>query len=329
VRIGQEQESYVQQARSIAKRFFRHENAVLGLILVGLIALFGVLSKGYSVTVDNLINVGLQSSTRGVAAIGQAFVILTAGIDVSVGGLALFAMSAAAIMMRDTSGFPTGIVILALLIGAAIGASNGAAISRVGMPPLIVTLAVWSIMGGGALVITRGYTIVGLPRAFDVIGQGHIAGIPVPVIIFIAVAVVGYFVLYYTTFGRSVYAVGGNAISSWLSGVNVRNVQFIVYVISGFLASVAGLITLSRTMCASMGSTSGLELDSIAAVVIGGISLSGGRGNLIGVVIGSLIIGVINNGMSILLLPAPMQEIIKGVVIYLAVGIDYMRRRNK
>lgn len=327
--ITEEPEGYLQKAKRITKPLLRHENGVLGLILVGLVALFGVLSKGYSVTISNMVNVCLQSSTRGVAAIGQAFVILTAGIDVSVGGLALFTMSVAAILMRDTSGFPAGIILLTLLIGAAIGASNGQAVSRVGMPPLIVTLALWAIMRGGALVVTRGYTIVGLPREFDVIGQGDVAGVPVPVIIFIVVAAVGYFVLYYTTFGRSVYAVGGNSVSSWLSGVNVRNIQFVVYVISGFLSAIAGLITLSRTMCASMGSATGLELDSIAAVVIGGISLSGGRGNLIGVVIGSLIIGVINNGMSILLLPAPMQEIIKGVVIYLAVGIDYLRRRNK
>jgi ribose/xylose/arabinose/galactoside ABC-type transport system permease subunit len=237
-------------------------------------------------------------------------------------------MSTAAVLMQDTEGFPHGIIILTLVIGAAIGASNGNSVSRLNMPPLIVTLAMWTILEGSALVITNGYTIVGLPRVFDFIGQGDIGGVPVPVVLFIAVAVVGYFVLYYTTFGRSVYSVGGNPVSSWLSGVNVKMVLFSVYVISGFLSSIAGMITLSRTMCASQGSTGGLEMDSIAAVVIGGISLSGGRGNLIGVVIGVLIIGVINNGMSIMLMPAPLQQIVKGVVIYLAVAIDYLRRRK-
>ena len=141
-------------------------------------------------------------------------------------------------------------------------------------------------------------------------------------------AVVGYFVLYFTTFGRSVYAVGGNPISSWLSGVNVRTVQSTVYIISGFLSTIAGLITLSRTMCASMGSTAGLELDSIAAVVIGGVSLAGGKGSMIGVLLGVLIIGVINNGMNLAGLNIWMQDLVKGGVIFAAVAIDAWRSRR-
>ena len=149
-----------------------------------------------------------------------------------------------------------------------------------------------------------------------------------PAIIWIAVSVTAYLILQHTTFGRSVYAVGGNPVSAWLSGINARRVLFLCYVISGFFAAVASILCMGRIMSASMNSLMGLELDAIAAVCIGGVSLAGGRGNMIGVVLGVLIIGVINNGMSVLMAGPAMQGIVKGVIIFSAVAADYIRHRG-
>ena len=315
------------KSREIARRVFKNENTTLGIVLVALVIGFGILTKGYTMTVRNTTNIIVQSSIRGVAAIGQAFVILTAGIDVSIGGIALVTLCLGGFMMTGTTGFPAGPVGLMLVVGIAIGATTGLSVSRVNMPPLIITLALWGILRGVSLQITEGHTLIGFPDEVAFFGQRTIAGVPVPIIIFMAVAAVAYFVLSHTTFGKSVYAVGGNLASSWLSGVNVKNVLFSVYAISGFCGALAGLITLSRTMAASLGSAINLELDSIASVVIGGVSLAGGRGNVIGVVIGALIIGVLNNALSVMAAAAGIQDIVKGVIIIAAVAIDYLRRR--
>jgi ribose/xylose/arabinose/galactoside ABC-type transport system permease subunit len=214
-----------------------------------------------------------------------------------------------------------------LLAAIGWGVINGLAVSRIGMPPLIVTLAMWQVTKGVAFEIGEGRSIGHLPDSLTFFGSGSVYGVPVPVIVFITVSVIGYFVLQYTTFGRSVYAVGGNPVSAWLSGIKVKHILFLVYVISAFLAGLAGLIFLGRIMTASMETLGGLELDSIAAVVIGGVSLMGGRGSIIGVVIGTIMIGVINNGMSILGADPFLQGVAKGVIIITAVAIDYIRRR--
>ena len=307
---------------------FQHENAVLGLVLIVIIAAIGLASKGSSFTLYNAINVAMQSATRGVAAIGQTFVILTAGIDLSIGGIALLAMSVAAILTTGTTAIPVGPILLMLVIGIALGSTTGLAVSRIGVPPLVITLALWGILRGVALRVNGGVTIGNLPPSVAFIGQGRIGPMPVVVIIFIVVCVIAYFLLNHSTFGRSVYATGGNPISAWLSGVNTKRVILMVYIISGLCAALAGLIIMSRTMSSSMAAAYNLELDAIAAAVIGGISLVGGRGNVIGVVIGTLIIGSINNGMSILALHPSLQQIVKGAVIYGAVMIDSIRRRS-
>ena len=315
------------RARKIVKRLLGHENAVLVIILIALIAVLSGLTKGKSVTGTNVMNVLLQASGRGVASVGQAFVILTGGIDLSVGGIALMAMILAASMMTGTTAFPAGPIAVMLLVGASIGSFTGTAVSRIGMPALIVTLAVWKIMEGASFLVCHGYTIADLPPSISFIGSGRVGGMPIPVIIFIVVLVVAYFILYHTTFGRSVYAVGGNPVSAWLSGVKTKNILLGVYIICGFTAALAGLILLGRMACASMAAGSGLELDSIAAVVIGGVSLMGGRGTIIGVLIGVMIMGVVNNGMNIIGIHPAFQSIVKGLIIFAAVAIDYLRRR--
>jgi ribose/xylose/arabinose/galactoside ABC-type transport system permease subunit len=221
----------------------------------------------------------------------------------------------------------TQAVLIMLLAGLGLGTGNGLAVSRIGMPSLIVTLAMWQITQGGAFRVSAGQSIHTLPESLSFWGQGIIAGVPVPVILFTVVAVISYFVLNHTTYGRSIYAVGGNPVSAWLTGINVKKILLSVYMISGFLAGLAAVIISGRIMSASMQTLRGLELDAIAATVIGGISLAGGRGSIIGAVIGVIIIGVINNGMSILGAGPDAQWIVKGVIIFVAVMIDFLRRR--
>ncbi|MBN2186552.1 MAG: ABC transporter permease [Dehalococcoidia bacterium] len=320
-------------ALEVAKAFFRHESATLIVILVGIITALAIMTKGMVITPRNLMNVLLQSSVRGVASIGQTFVILTAGIDVSIGGLALMCAVLGASLMSDSFanilGSPVAVYVaipIMLLVGLGVGAANGMSVSRLRMPALIVTLAMWQMTRGGAYLVCKGATIMSLPRSLAAIGQGYVGPVPVPVIIFVAVAVISYFVLHHTTFGRSVYAVGGNAASAWLSGINVKAILFSVYGISGFLAALAAVIQISRTMSASMLSLTGLEIDTIAAVCVGGVSLAGGRGTLIGAVIGVMIIGVINNGMNVMGLDPSYQDLVKGAIIFTAVAVDVVRR---
>jgi ribose/xylose/arabinose/galactoside ABC-type transport system permease subunit len=322
-------------ARDIAKRFFRHENAVLIAFLTALIAGIAVLTKGLTITRVNIMNVLLQSSIRGVASVGQAFVILTAGIDVSVGGVGLMCSILGASLMTKTAELnvighplPTYAAIpIVLLVGTSWGILNGSLVSRVGVPPLIVTLGMWQVATGVGFRITEGISVSELPESLAFLGSGSISGVPVPVIVFVAVAVVGYFVLEHTTFGRTVYGVGGNPTSAWLSGINVKRTQFVAYIVSGFLAGLAAVVFTGRVMSASMQTLEGLELDTIAAVCVGGVSLMGGRGNLIGAIIGVMIIGIINNAMSVLGAGPAMQSIAKGVIIYTAVAVDFIRRR--
>ncbi len=323
-------------AKDIGRRFFRHENALLFVVLAAVVGGMAVVTRGLTIRRVNMVNVLIQSSTRGIAAMGQAFVILTAGIDVSVGGVALSTAILGSVMMTTDMRLnvlnyavplPLGLLAMVML-GAGWGAANGLLVSRVGVPPLIVTLGMWQIATGFAFQMGGGFTIYGLPESIAFFGQGKIAGVPVPVIIFISVAVVAYLVLNYTSYGRSVYATGGNPISAWLSGINTKKILFSVFAVSGFLAGLAAIVMTGRTRTASMASLGGLELDSIASATVGGISLMGGRGSVIGVVMGALIIGVLNNALSILGANPAMQGLVKGAVIIGAVAVDYLRRQT-
>jgi ribose/xylose/arabinose/galactoside ABC-type transport system permease subunit len=324
-------------SKNVARRILKHENTYLFFVLLALIAIVAFATDGLSITRANMANVMLQSSIMGVASVGQAFVILTAGIDLSVGGVGLLSsVLGASLMTRTTyqniAGAPVPIanaIPVMILAAAAVGSINGVMVSRVGMPPLIITLGMWQIANGLGFTICQGSSIGALPDSMAFLGSGSIGGIPTPVIAFLWVAAIGYFVLTYTSFGRSVYAVGGNPVNAWLSGINIQRVTFMTYLIAAILAGFAGVLITGRVLSASMRSLEGLELDSIGAVCVGGISLMGGRGNLIGVILGVLIIGVINNGMSILGAGPDTQDIAKGLIIITAVTIDIIGRRRR
>jgi len=322
-------------ARERAGRLFRHENAALTGVLIGVIFAMGGVTRGLTLSRVNMLNVLVQSSMRGVTAIGQGMVIISAGIDVSVGGNAqMCLMLGAALLTNSTLNIighplPMGLTVLIMLLtGTAWGIFNGTMVSRVGIPALISTLGLWQITAGLAFRVTRGLTVGELPEGMRWWGSGTVGGVPVPVIIFVAVAVMAYFVLNYTTYGRSIYAVGGNPASAWLSGIKVKNVLFSVYAISGFLSGLAAFIMLARSESGSMQLLKGLEIDCIAAATIGGVSLMGGRGTLIGIILGTLIIGAVNNGLSVLIADPATTSIVKGSIMITAVVIDYVRRRR-
>jgi ribose/xylose/arabinose/galactoside ABC-type transport system permease subunit len=314
-------------------RVVRNEHFALAAILIGLIAVMTVMTGRAFLTAINIRSLLLRSSIRGIASVGQAFVMLSAGIDLSVGGVAILVSCLGASLMSESPRYAAHLpvalgVLIMVLVGIGMGASNGVMVSRLRMSPLIVTLAMWQIGIGGAFQVTKGgETVHYLPETLAFFGKGSIGGVPVPVIIFVAIIVVGYLVLHHTSFGRSIYAVGGSEVSAVLSGINVRNVRFLVYTICGFCAGIAGVIQLSRIMAADIMVLYGLEIDTIAAVVIGGVSLFGGRGSIIGVLLGVLILEVVGNGMNLLGLTIYMQWIVKGVIILIAVVIDALRRR--
>jgi ribose/xylose/arabinose/galactoside ABC-type transport system permease subunit len=322
--------------RQIATRIFRHENAALGIVLGVIIGGMAIATKGATASAENMMIVLLASATIGIASIGQAFVILTGGIDLSVGGMAAMISMLGATMMTsmlyaNIVGYqvsPTIVMPLMVLMGAGIGALNGLAVSRIGLPPLIATLAMWRIANGVAFQIGLGHTVFGLPDSFAYWGQGWVSGVPVAAVIFVVVCVVGYFILNRTVFGKSVYAVGGNPLSAWLSGIRISNIRLLVYILSGILAAIGSIIATSRVMAASARTMAGLELDTIACVSVGGVSLAGGKGNIVGVILGVLIIGVIDNGLSVLGANPALLGISKGLIIITAVAVDYLRRRG-
>ncbi|MFC2024303.1 ABC transporter permease [Chloroflexota bacterium] len=327
--------SYKKKLQQFVKRVSRQENAIHIIITLVLVISLAAISKGRTITPSNIRNVFLQSSIRGVAAVGQAFAILTGNFDLSVGGVAtttalLGAATLTSKVEYNILSAPLGIsagIALMLSYGLGVGIVNGLSISRLRMSSVIVTLATWQITNGIAYQIGRGKSIGGLPQSLAFIGQGDIAGVAVPLVIFIIAAISAYFILNHTVFGKSIYAVGGNPLNAYLCGIDIRKYILSAFLISGFLASLAGIMSMTRAMTGSLQVARGLELDSIASVVVGGVSLAGGRGTLIGVVFGVMIMGIINNGMIITGLYPPLQEMVKGLIIISAVAADTMRSR--
>jgi ribose/xylose/arabinose/galactoside ABC-type transport system permease subunit len=330
-------------ARDIARRVFRYENATLGIILAVITGIFAVATGGKSIAVRNMKMVVVEGATMGVGAIGQLFVILTAGIDLSVAGMAFGTSALGASMMctelwrnilvtHNILGYtgPASIwvgVPAMLAMGIGLGAISGLVVSRIGVPPFIATLGMWQVAHGIGFLITGGFTIPHLIDPLRFFGQGFIYGFPVAGIIWIAVGASAYFVLHYTSYARSVYATGSNPVSAWLSGVNVKNTQLSVYMISGFTAALGGLIRTARVMSVSYSSFDFLELQTIAAAVIGGVSLFGGKGTVIGVVLGALVISVILNGMTLKFADPFLESLVLGVIVIAAVAVDYWRGR--
>jgi ribose transport system permease protein len=309
------------------KRNFKFNNLATLIALVVLMAIITAINPGF-LTVNNLLNLLLQVTTNGFLAFGMTFVILTSGIDLSVG--AILALSSAVAAGFIAQGCPLPLAcLLALVLGAILGAINGIFVAYGGMAPFIVTLATQMAYRGATLVFTNGNPISKNMNGFfyAYIGQGYLFGIPFPVILMVVVFIILYIVLHKTAFGKSVYALGGNETAAYIAGVKSNRVKIAIYTISGVMSAISGLITSSRLSAASPQAGSGAEMFAIAAVVLGGTSLLGGKGRLSGTIIGVLIIGVLNNGLNIIGVSTFWQQIVEGIVILIAVLIDVLRSR--
>ena len=295
-----------------------------------LIVVFAFLSFASPVflSADNLFNIGSQTAVVAVIAIGMTLVIITAGIDLSVGSVAALSGVVGVSMMTGT-GLPVPIAILGgILVGAGAGLVNGFLVSVAGLNPFIATLGMLSAARGLVYIITEAQAVFGAPDSFRLLGQGVIGPIPIPILAVLVVAVVGYVVLSRTRLGRYAYAIGSNPEAARLSGIPIRRYLLSVYVISGALAGFGGMIAASRVNSGQPNYGIGLELDVIAAAVIGGASLFGGQGTVVGTLIGAFLIALIRNGAVLLDVNTFYQQIIIGVVIWIAVFWDQYRRRR-
>lgn len=301
--------------------------SVLGILL--LICVVFALGSGEFLTASNLLNVALQTSIIAIVAIGMTFVIFTAGIDLSVGSLmALSGALAAGIAVRQ--GLDTYLSIsIALGVGLFLGMVNGLMVVKGGIPPFVATLSMLAIARGLTLVYTEGRPIAGLDERFIYWGTGQVLGIPLPVIIMAVIAVVAHIITRYTPFGLHVYSTGGNEETTRLAGISPDRIKLAVYLISGFLAALGGVLLTARLWSAQPNAAAGWELDAIAAPVLGGTSLFGGVGSIGGTIIGAFIIGVLSNGLNLMGVPSYYQQVIKGLVFILAVTVDLLNKRRR
>lgn len=291
------------------------------------ILFFAILSP-YFFTADNILNVSLQTSITAIIAVGMTFVILTGGIDLSVGALVAFSGVVTTSFLKIDLPFPI-LLPLAMIVGIIVGIISGGLagifVTKFRITPFIVTLALMTVWRGASYMFTDGRPVWGLPDAFSFLGSGRIFSIPVPTVFMIAAFIVGFIILKHTRFGRYVYAVGGNAEAARLAGIDTKKTLIMVYIISGVLAAVSGILLASRMNSGQPNAGLMYELDVIAAVVVGGTSLSGGKGSIVGTFIGAMLIGVLRNGLNLLNVNSYVQMVVLGGVILLAVMLDQWR----
>ena len=278
-------------------------------------------------TGENLGNIGRQVSINAIIATGMTLVIITGGIDLSVGAVMTLAMTFGAGAML--AGVPVPLAIgLALVVGIVCGVLNGVLIAYARLPAIIVTLAMMEIPRGIALLYTGGYPLSNLPAAFGPLGRGEILRVHVPTLVMLGVVVAGHFFLTRFVAGRAFYALGGNEEAARLAGLPVNRYKLLAYTLSGFTAALAGVVLASRLMSGQPNAGIGFELDAIAAVVLGGTSIAGGRGSIVGTLIGAVTLGVLNNGLNLMSVSPYTQKILKGGVILVAIYLGSLKRER-
>ncbi len=310
------------------------------LIFLGMCALLAVITIDNGVSIflkfRNIVNVLRQSSVIGIIACGVTFIIITGGIDLSSGSLVAMIGCVSAIVAREAYGLPWILAVLvAMALGILAGSINGTLTAKAKIPPFIATLGMMVSARGVGFLITGGRPVDNLSESYQFLGQGTILNfgqnffIPIPVLIFLGVVLVSHFLLSQTRFGKYTYALGGNEQAAYICGVNVDRHKIMVYGYAGFLTSIAAVVLTSRVSAGQPSAGIMYELDAIASAVIGGTSLQGGIGMIGGTVVGTLIIGVMNNGLDLMGVSSYWQQIMKGLIIIGAVVIDTMRNRGK
>ena len=299
------------------KSFFRNQNVILLLMILVIMFLVRLVAPRF-LSVSNMINLFQTISLVGILSIGMAIVIIAGSIDLSVAFLVSFVACLTATLLRlkllnDYTALPFG-----LLLGSLCGAINGVLVAKTKAEAFILTLATMCIFQGSALVAANG-NVVTIGTMFSWFGTIRFGRIPIQTVIFIAFAIIASFIMRYTKFGRRVYSIGGNAEAAFLAGINVSRYKFYVYTINGFLSGVTAMLVLSKLSAANFNMASGYELESITACVVGGVALSGGRGNIFGAFLGVMLMGVISNALNLMMIPIFYHRIIIGVVLLIAV----------
>ncbi|MBP1692911.1 MAG: transporter permease [Chloroflexi bacterium] len=316
----------------MVRAFFGREESSLLLFLIAVIVIFSLLEPSF-LKVTNAVNVIRQVSILAISAFGMTFAIISGGFDLSVGAVSALAGVVGSMVARDLGpglGIPIGYT-AGLLVGVGVGMVNGAIISLLKISPLITTLGTMTIVRGLAYILTGGVSLYGVPEQFQWLGRGYLIQtyLPIPVVVMIMVFVICYILLNRTTFGRYVYAIGGNEEAARLSGVNVRSMKLGIYTLVGVTAALSGVVLAARLGAGQAASNTGFELDVITAVVLGGVSMSGGEGRLEGTLIGVLIIGILANGLIMMDVAPYYQLVVKGFALLFAVGLDILRKRIK
>lgn len=308
---------------SMFVKFSLHQIAlplILGLLVVGL-----SFATPYFLTPQNILNVLVASATLGILAVGAALVIGAGGIDLSVGAIMALAASVAAVFGLIPGASGIWMMALCLATGLAAGIANGSLAAKTTLPPFIITLATMSIARGLAFILMDGKPVYGLPEGIIFFGQGNIVGIPMPILIFAFVGVIGHVLLTQTAFGRYVTAYGDNPIALTVSGINITRFKIMLYSFSALTAVLASLVFMGRLNNADPSAGMGYELTAITAAIMGGASLSGGRTSVVGAVIGALIMGVLQNGLNLLAIPSFYQYVVTGIALLVAVSLQPRR----
>jgi ribose transport system permease protein len=324
--IEEEQLTFIQRVKERSSDFITQIAAAAALIII--FAYLSIVTPHAFLSFNNLFNIVAQTTVNAIIAIGMTFVIITAGIDLSVGMTAsLSGVLGVMFMVQGGLSWPVAIV-AGSLIGGLVGLVNGLLITKARLSPFITTLGMRSVALGLVYIITGGVAIYGAPADFNLLGDGVIGIIPIPLIVLVIIAILAHFLLSRTRLGRYTYAIGSNPEAARLSGIPIARYLTIIYILQGVLAGFGGMIASSRVLSGQPAFGVGLELDVIAAVVIGGASLFGGQGTIVGTLIGAFLIALIHNGAVLLNVNEFYQDVIIGVVIWLAVMWDQFRRRR-
>ncbi len=297
-------------------------------VLILLVAVFASLSPRFLLP-DNIFNILRQVSIVGIISVGMTFVMLTGGIDLSCGSVVGASCVGAALLMTKAGMHPVLACLVMVAFGTLLGLANAFFISQLKVPPFIATLGMMTSVRGIAYIITGGLPVFGFNRSFTVLGQGYWGVVPIPVIVMLIVFAFGIVFLSKTRLGRHIYGVGGNEEASRLSGVHVKKIKYLVYGLAGFMSSLAGVVLLARVNSGQPNAGAGYEMDVITGVVLGGVSMSGGQGRLIMVVVGVMIMGILTNGMTMLTINEYVQQFVKGMVLIGAVALDSLIKSQK
>ncbi len=306
------------------KRVFQIKEIGILIILLVLMGFLGITTRSF-LTSENLLTALLNISFIAIMAFGETMVIITAGIDLSVGSILGISSVVIALLLHDYHMAMAPAILSGLLMGTVMGLVNGFLVTKLKLPPFIATMGMLSIGRGLAYVLTGGWPISPFPEAFTNIGQGKLFGIPNPVLFMIVLAIIAHIFLKYTVLGRRIYAVGGNLHAARLSGVKVDKILILVYAIAGFLAGISGFLMTAWLGVGQANAGQGYELDVIAAAVIGGTSLMGGEGTILGTILGAAIMGILRNGLILLGVSSFWQQVAIGLVIIFAIAFDRLR----